>query len=243
MGSENEETLATHPDPSKERTRDKERSRQVTDVTDPIQSATYTMKLRANHILCVGVLVLLGLVLLSTQVRAENELEPEPTRGLQGYHDHYYGYYHRPCHWKKHWKHWKHWKSGRDGRRLLSEQMKADDSDQVFQMRPDSDLLSEQMKVDDSDQVFQMRADSDLLSEQMKDDDSDQVFQMRADSELEPEPTRALLGYHDPCRDCGHHCPYHCNQPHPVRPDRPKRKCGYKNKGGKSKGGWRGRRD
>merc|ERR1711959_626602 len=224
MGSENEETLATHPDPSKERTRDKERSRQVTDVTDPIQSATYTMKLRANHILCVGVLVLLGLVLLSTQVRAENELEPEPTRGLQGYHDHYYGYYHRPCHWKKHWKHWKHWKSGRDGRRLLSEQMKADDSDQVFQMRPDSDLPSEQMKDDDSEQVFQMRPDSDLL----------------------PEPTRALLGYHDPCRDCHYpHCPHWCNTPPPKPVWKPKRKCGYKQhwKGGKSKGGWRGRRD
>merc|ERR1711959_141576 len=135
MGSENEETLATHPDPSKERTRDKERSRQVTDVTDPIQSATYTMKLRANHILCVGVLVLLGLV-------------------------------------------------------LLSEQMKADDSDQVFQMRPDSDLLSEQMKDDDSDQVFQMRPDSDLPSEQMKDDDSEQVFQMRPDSDLLSEQMR-----------------------------------------------------
>merc|ERR1711959_464550 len=115
------------------------------------------------------------------------------------------------------WKHWKHWKSGRDGRRLLSEQMKADDSDQVFQMRPDSDLLSEQMKDDDSDQVFQMRPDSDLPSEQMKDDDSEQVFQMRPDSELEPEPTRALLGYHDPCRDCHYpHCPHWCNT-HPPQ--------------------------
>merc|ERR1712032_300637 len=47
-----------------------------------------TMKLRANRILCVGVLVLLGLVLLSTQVQAESEnFEPEPTRVLQGEQD------------------------------------------------------------------------------------------------------------------------------------------------------------
>merc|ERR1711959_177562 len=148
--------------------------------------------------------------------RPATKNEPEPTRVLQGYHD----YHHRPCHWKKHWNHWKHWKSGRDGRRLLSRQM---------------------------------RPDSDLLAEQMKDDDSDQVFQMRADSELKPEPTRALLGrpVYDPCRDCHYpHCPHWCDNhyPHPPRPDRPKRKCGYKNKGGKrkgskSKGGWRGRRD
>merc|ERR1711959_788825 len=78
MGSENEETLATHPDP-RQRTR-----RQVTDVTDPTRFQARTMKLRANRILSVGVLVLLGLVLLSTQVRAESELEPEPTRVLQG---------------------------------------------------------------------------------------------------------------------------------------------------------------
>merc|ERR1712057_54571 len=44
-----------------------------------------TMKLRANRILSVGVLVLLGLVLLSTQVQAESEhFEAEPTRVLQG---------------------------------------------------------------------------------------------------------------------------------------------------------------
>merc|ERR1711959_456392 len=78
---ENEETLATHPD-QRQRTNPRQRSPRVTDVTDPTQSATYTMKLRANRILSVGVLVLLGLVLLSTQVQAESELEPEPTRGL-----------------------------------------------------------------------------------------------------------------------------------------------------------------
>merc|ERR1712039_504171 len=83
MGSENEETLATHPDPRQRKNPDpRQRSPRVTDVTDPKQSATYTMKLRANRILSVGVLVLLGLVLLSTQVQAESELEPEPTRGL-----------------------------------------------------------------------------------------------------------------------------------------------------------------
>ena len=84
--SENEETLATHPDPRQRKNPDpRQRSRRVTDVTDPTQSATYTMKLRANRILSVGVLVLLGLVLLSTQVQAESEhFEAEPTRVLQG---------------------------------------------------------------------------------------------------------------------------------------------------------------
>merc|ERR1712157_687178 len=123
---ENEETLATHPDP-RQRTR-----RQVTDVTDPTQAATYTMKLRANHILCVGVLVLLGLVLLSTQVQAESELEPEPTRGLPWYP----GWNHpsdpfHPSH-----------PIGRllHGRRLLARQVKADDSEQVSQMKADSEV-------------------------------------------------------------------------------------------------------
>merc|ERR1711959_827213 len=36
-----------------------------------------TMKLRANRILSMGVLVLLGLVLLSTQVQAESRTDPE----------------------------------------------------------------------------------------------------------------------------------------------------------------------
>merc|ERR1712057_144367 len=71
MGSENEETLATHPDP-RQRTR-----RQVTDVTDPTRFQARTMKLRANRILSVGVLVLLGLVLVSTQV-AESRPDPDP---------------------------------------------------------------------------------------------------------------------------------------------------------------------
>merc|ERR1711959_663255 len=111
----------------RQRTNPRQSSRRVTDVTDPTQSATYTMKLRANRIFCVGALVLLGLVLLSTQVQAESELEPEPTRVLQGYHDYHYDHHPRPCHWK----------SGRDGRRLLSRQVKAD-----------NDLLAEQMRDD-----------------------------------------------------------------------------------------------
>merc|ERR1711959_257920 len=127
MGSENEETLATHPDP-------RQRSRRVTDVTDPKQSATYTMKLRANRILSVGVLVLLGLVLLSTQVQAESELEPEPTRGLL---------------WYPGWDHpsdpigqWLH------GRRMLATQVKADDSEQVLQMKADSEVKPEATQLE-----------------------------------------------------------------------------------------------
>ena len=90
--SENEETLATHPDPRQRKNPDPtQRSRRVTDVTtrpDPTRFQARTMKLRANRILCVGVLVLLGLVLLSTQVQAESEnFEPEPTRVLQGEQD------------------------------------------------------------------------------------------------------------------------------------------------------------
>merc|ERR1711970_1264196 len=136
MGSENEETWATHPDPTQRKNPDPtQSSRQVTDVTDPIQSATYTMKLRANHILCVGVLVLLGLVLLSTQVQAESEVEPEPTRGLLWYP----GWKHpahplHPAHPIGQWLH---------GRRLLARQVKADDSEQVFQMKPESELEPE----------------------------------------------------------------------------------------------------
>ena len=75
--SENEETLATHPDPRQRKNPDPtQSSRRVTDVTDPTRFQAHTMKLRANRILSVGVLVLLGLVLLSTQVQAESELEP-----------------------------------------------------------------------------------------------------------------------------------------------------------------------
>ena len=87
--SENEETLATHPDPRQRKNPDQtQSSRRVTDVTDPTRFQARTMKLRANRILCVGVLVLLGLVLLSTQVQAESEnFEPEPTRVLQGEQD------------------------------------------------------------------------------------------------------------------------------------------------------------
>merc|ERR1712151_235317 len=219
MGSENEETLATHPD-QRQRTNPRQSRPRVTDVTDPTQSATYTMKLRANRILCVGALVLLGLVLLSTQVQAESELEPEPTRVLQGYHDYHYDRHPRPCHWKKHWNHWKHWKSGRDGRRLLSRQVKAD-----------SDLLSEQMKDDDSDQVFQMRPDSELEPEPTR------MLQGYHD------------GGWDICSHCHYpHCPHWCNthHPHPPRPVKKpcyKRPKSGKRKGGKSKGGWRGRRD
>merc|ERR1712057_30621 len=76
---ENEETLATHPDPRQKQNPDpRQRTRrQVTDVTDPTRFQARTMKLRANRILSVGVLVLLGLVLVSTQV-AESRPDPDP---------------------------------------------------------------------------------------------------------------------------------------------------------------------
>merc|ERR1712057_144510 len=76
MGSENEETLATHPDPRQRKNPDP-RQRTRRQVTDPTRFQARTMKLRANRILSVGVLVLLVLVLLSTQVRAESRPDPE----------------------------------------------------------------------------------------------------------------------------------------------------------------------
>merc|ERR1712084_157116 len=98
----------------------------------------------ANRILSVGVLVLLGLVLLSTQVQAESELEPEPTRGLlwnQWTHPADPAHpannlYHpsnplHPSHPVGQWLH---------GRRLLARQVKADDSEQVSQMKADSEV-------------------------------------------------------------------------------------------------------
>merc|ERR1711959_443604 len=70
---------ATHPDQTR-RTKPRQRTRRrVTDVTDPTQSETRTMKLRTSHRLSAGVLVLLGLLLLTTQVRAET-LEEEARR-------------------------------------------------------------------------------------------------------------------------------------------------------------------
>merc|ERR1712057_124711 len=76
---ENEDALATHPDQTR-RTKPRQRTRRrVTDVTDPTQSETRTMKLRTSHRLSAGVLVLLGLLLLTTHVRAET-LEEEARR-------------------------------------------------------------------------------------------------------------------------------------------------------------------
>merc|ERR1711959_480259 len=79
MGSENEETLATHPDPRQRKnpnpTTSNRRNRR--NRPDPTRFQARTMKLRANRILSVGVLVLLGLVLLSTQVQAESRPDPE----------------------------------------------------------------------------------------------------------------------------------------------------------------------
>merc|ERR1712029_996412 len=164
MGSENEETLATHPDPT-QRTR-----RQVTDVTAPTQSATYTMKLRANHILCVGGLVLLGLVLLSTQVQAESELEPEPTRGLLWYP----GWNHPsdPAHPANNLAHPANW--------MVPTSHPFHPSHPIGQWLHGRRLLARQVKADDSEQVSQMKADSEVEPEA---------------AQLEPEPTRGLLLY------------------------------------------------
>ena len=128
------------------------------------------MKLRANRILSVGVLVLLGLVLLSTQVQAESELEPEPTRGLLWYP----GWDHPsdPSHPANNFAHPANW--------MIPPSHPFHPSHPIGQWLHGRRLLATQVKADDSEQVLQMKADSEVKPEA---------------TQLEPEPTRGLLFY------------------------------------------------